>query len=250
MLSIMSVVLPELWICPLWKLQDVVGRHHMLEQSRSNILESVLVVDTNMESFGSVKAGPSLVNSTGFFIFSAEDACSAIDFSKAPIDDGVVDSLPCNNSKQSGVSSSLPLKSWRWKAIGITSPQRDRRSQCNGPFHVANAMEMTNAGANSPFALKLASEDELRSPWWSITRVERGIGQGFYHAKAGRVLSNRLKQLKNASRQPGFLTWNTLSLRSAVKQHLSIEEEEYMEQINVESCRSALRVERGESRVW
>jgi hypothetical protein len=53
------------------------------------------VVDTNTESFRSVKAGPSLVNSNGFFIFSAEDAFSTIDFSKAPIDDGIVDSPLC-----------------------------------------------------------------------------------------------------------------------------------------------------------
>jgi hypothetical protein len=64
----------------------------MLEQSCSNILESFLVVDTNTESFGSVKPGPSFVNNNGFFIFLAEDASSTIDFSKAPIHNGVVDS--------------------------------------------------------------------------------------------------------------------------------------------------------------
>ena len=89
--------------------------HHMIEHS-------FLVVDTNTESFGSVKAGQSLVNSNGFFTFSAEDAFSTIDFSKAPIDDGVVDSPLCNNNKETGVSSPLPLKSSRWKGIGKASP--------------------------------------------------------------------------------------------------------------------------------
>jgi hypothetical protein len=82
----------ELPIFLLWKLQDVVRKHNMVEQSCSTILESFLVLDTNTESFGSMTAGPSLMNSSGFFIFSAEDAFSTIDFSKAPIDDGVVDS--------------------------------------------------------------------------------------------------------------------------------------------------------------
>src|SRR5665811_1472715 len=84
----------ELPSCLLWKLQDVVRKHDC-----STILESFLVVDTNTESFGSVKAGPSLVNTNGFFIFSAEDAFSTIDFSKAPIEDGVVDSPLCNDNK-------------------------------------------------------------------------------------------------------------------------------------------------------
>ena len=71
----------------------------MVEQSCSIILESFLVVDTNTESFGSVKARLSLINNNGFFIFSIEDAFSTIDFSKAPIDDGVVDSPLCNDNK-------------------------------------------------------------------------------------------------------------------------------------------------------
>ena len=52
----------------------------MVEQSCSTILESFLVVDMNTESFGSVKAGPSFVNSNGFFIFLVDDAFSTIDF--------------------------------------------------------------------------------------------------------------------------------------------------------------------------
>jgi hypothetical protein len=82
------------------------------------------------------------MNSNGFFIFSAEDAFSTIDFSKAPIDDGVVDSPFCNNNKEIGMSSPSPLKSSRWNGIGKNSPHRYRRSrqssQFYGPFHVAN----------------------------------------------------------------------------------------------------------------
>lgn len=157
MLSCFIFFLYELPICLLWELQDVVRKHDC-----STILESFVVVDTNTESFGSVEGGPSLVNSTGFFIFSAEDAFSTIDFSKAPIDDGVVDSPLWNNKKQSTVSSPLALKSSRWKDMGKAFPERYRRSQFNGPSHVASAMAMANAGENSPCFLEAASEDELQ----------------------------------------------------------------------------------------
>jgi hypothetical protein len=133
----------------------------------STILESFLAFDTKTESFGSMRAGPSFVNSNGFFIFSAEDAFSTIDFSKAPIDDGVVDSPLCNDNKKIGVSSPSPLKSSRWNGIGKASPQRYRRSrqssQFYGPSHVASTMEMANAGENSPCFLEPACEVELEA---------------------------------------------------------------------------------------
>jgi hypothetical protein len=170
----------ELPICLLWKLQDVVCKHHMVEQSCSTILESFLAVDTNTESFGSVKAGLSLVNSNGFFIFSAEDAFSTIDFSKAPIDDGVVDSSLYNDNKQTSVSSPSPFKSSRWNGIGKASPQRYRRSRQSskfyGPFHVASAIEMTNAGENSPCFLELASEVELQAPCTDDSTIVQNMG--------------------------------------------------------------------------
>jgi hypothetical protein len=97
-----------------------------------------------MESFGSMKAGPSLVNSNGFFIFSAEDAFSTIDFSKAPI------------------------------------PQRYRRSRQSSqfyrPFHVASAMEMTNANENSPCFLEPASEVELEALCTDDTTIVLNMG--------------------------------------------------------------------------
>jgi hypothetical protein len=204
----------ELPICLLWKLQDVVRKHHMVEQSCSTILESFLALDTNTKSFGSVKAGPSLVNSNGFFIFSAEDAFSTIDFSKAPIDDGVVDSPLCNDNKQTGVSSPSPFKSSRWNGIRKASPQRYKRSrqgsQFYGPSHVASAMEMTNASENSPCFLEPASEVELQAPCTDDSTIvlnmearpnpncssnivlQRGIGRSFWHAEASRVLNIRL----------------------------------------------------------
>jgi hypothetical protein len=151
----------DLSISLLWKLQDVDYKHNMIKQDCSTILDSYLVVDTNTESFGSVKSGPSLVNSTGFFIFSTEDAFSTIDFSKAPIDDGVVDSPLCKDNEETGVSSFLSLKSSRWKDFNKASPQRYRRSPFYGPFDVASAIEMTNAGESSPCFLELASEEEL-----------------------------------------------------------------------------------------
>ena len=154
----------ELPICLLWKLRDVVHKHNMIEHDCSIILESFVVVDTNTESFGSVKVGPSLVNNTRFFIFSAKDAFSTIDFPKAPIDNGVVDSALYKDNKETSVSSPFPFTNSRWKGIIKASPQRYKRSQFYGPSHVANAMEMTNASENSPCFLELASKDELQAP--------------------------------------------------------------------------------------
>jgi hypothetical protein len=170
----------ELPICLLWKLQNVVRKHNMVEQSCSTILESFLALDTNTESFESVTAGPSLVNSNGFFIFSTEDAFSTIDFSKVPIDDGVVDSPFCNNNKEIGVSSPSPLKSSRWNGIGKNSPHKYRRSrqssQFYGPVHVASAMEMTNAGENCPCFLEPASEVELQAPCADDSTIVQNMG--------------------------------------------------------------------------
>jgi hypothetical protein len=157
-------------------LQDVVRKHH----DCSTILESFLALDMNTESFGSVKAGPSPVNNNGFFIFSAEDAFSTIDFSKAPIDDGVVDSPLCNDNKQIGVSSPSPLKSSRWNGIGKASPQRYRRSRQSSQFygssHVASVMEMTNAGENSLCFLEPASEVELEALCIDDTTIVLNMG--------------------------------------------------------------------------
>ena len=100
----------------------------MIEHDCSTISESFVVVDTNTKSFGSMKAGSSLVNSTRFFIFLAEDVFSTIEFSKAPIDDRIVDSPLCKDNKETGVSPPLPFKDSRWKGIIKASPQRYKRS--------------------------------------------------------------------------------------------------------------------------
>jgi hypothetical protein len=122
------------------------------------------VGDTTTESFGSVKPGLSFVNSNGFFIFSAEDASSTIDFSKAPIDEGIVDSPPSNDNKETVVCFPSPLKSSRWNGICKASPKRYRSSrqswQFYGPSHVASALEMTNASENSPCFLQPGSGKE------------------------------------------------------------------------------------------
>jgi hypothetical protein len=152
----------------------------MVEQSCSTILESFLVVDTNTESFGSVKPRPSLVNTNGFFIFSAKDAFSTIDFSKAPINNGVVDSPLCNDNKQTSVSSPSPFKSSRWNGIGKASPQRYRMSrqssQFYGPSHIASAMEMTNASENSPCFLEPAFEVELQASCIDDSTIVKNMG--------------------------------------------------------------------------
>jgi hypothetical protein len=100
----------EVAISLLYYLQDV---SNVLEQSCSNISESFLVGATNTESFGSGKRGPSFGNSKGFFIFLAVDASSTIDFSRAPIDNGVVESPPSKDVGQTIVCSSSPLRSSR-----------------------------------------------------------------------------------------------------------------------------------------
>jgi hypothetical protein len=152
----------------------------MLEQSCSNILESFLEVDTNTESFGSVKPRPSFVNSNGFFIFSTEDAFSTIDFSKVPIDNGVVDSPPSNDNKQTVVSSPSPFKSSRWNGIIKAFPQKYRRSrqswQFYGRSHVASTMEMSNAGENSPCSLEPGSEVQLQASCTNDSTIVENMG--------------------------------------------------------------------------
>jgi hypothetical protein len=152
----------------------------MLEQSCSTILESFLVGDTNTESFGSMKPGPSFMNSNGFFIFSTEDASSTIDFSKARIDEGVVDSLPSNDNKQIVVCFPSPLKSLRWNGICKASPEwytRSRQSwQFYGPSHVASAMEMTNAGENYPCFLQPSSEVQLQALCTNDNTIMENMG--------------------------------------------------------------------------
>jgi hypothetical protein len=177
-------------------MQDVVRKHNMLEQSCSTILESLLVGDTNTESFGSVKPGPSYVNSNGFFIFSAEDASSTIDFSKAPIDEGVVDSPPSNDNKENVVCFTSLLKNSKWNGICKASPERYRRSrqswQFFGPPHVASTMEMTNATENSPCFLQPSSEVQLQASCKNDSTTMENIGA----SRDPNRSSNRMSETK------------------------------------------------------
>jgi hypothetical protein len=113
------------------------------------------VCATNTESFGSGKRGPSFANSKGFFMFSAADASSTIDFSRAPIDDGVVESPPSKDVGQTIVCSPSPLRNSRRNGvcrssfngyIGFAHPR-----QLYGSSQIRSALEMTNAGESSPF---------------------------------------------------------------------------------------------------
>jgi hypothetical protein len=144
----------EVAIFLLCYMQDVGHKQNLLEQSCSTISESFLVGAINMESFGSRKPGPSFGNSKGFFMFSATDASSTIDFSRAPIDEGIVESPPSKNVGQTNVCSLSPLRSSRKNGISRSSLERYTGSahprQLYGPSHVRNALEMTNADESSP----------------------------------------------------------------------------------------------------
>jgi hypothetical protein len=112
---------------------------------------------TNIVSYELGKVGPSVVNSKGFFIFLAVDASSTTDFSRAAIDEGVVDSLPREDIGQTLVCSPSPLKSSRKDGICRTLCSERYRGSANphqlygnGPSHVNNGLDMTNAGKSSP----------------------------------------------------------------------------------------------------
>jgi hypothetical protein len=94
------------------------------------------------------------------FMFSAVDASSTIDFSRAPIDEGVVESPPSKDFGQTIVYSPSPLRSSRKNGISRSSSERYTGSahprQLYGPSHVRSALEMTNAGESSPcFEVKI-----------------------------------------------------------------------------------------------
>ena len=135
----------ELAISLLYYLQDVVCKQNLLEQSCSNILESFLVGATNTESFGLMKPRPSFGNNKGFFKFLVANASSTIDFLKAPIDEGIVDSPPSKDSGQIVVCSLLPLRSSRWNGICRASLERyielAQPRKLYRPSHVASAFE-------------------------------------------------------------------------------------------------------------
>jgi hypothetical protein len=145
-------------------IQEGGQKQNLLEQSCSTRSESFLVgatktesflVDaTNTESFGSGKPGPSFGNSKGFFLFSATEASSTIDFSRAPVDEGVVESPPSNDVGQTIVCSPFPLRSsntngvCRFRSERYTGSAHPR--QLYGPSHVGSPLEMTNVGESSP----------------------------------------------------------------------------------------------------
>jgi hypothetical protein len=138
-------------------LQVAVGGTKQLQLSSTNILESFMAGGTNTVSYESGKVGPSIMNNKGFFMFSIVDVSSIIDFSRATIDEGVVDSPPSKEIGRILVCSSSPLKSSRKDGIcrslspesygGSTHP---RQLYGSGPSHVSNGLDMTNAGESFP----------------------------------------------------------------------------------------------------
>jgi hypothetical protein len=122
--------------------------------------ESILVGTTNTESFGSGKPGPSFGNSKGFFMFSTADTLSTIDFSKAPLQEGVVDSPPSKDIVCTIVCSPSPLRNSKKDRICRSSfserydgsaPSRQLYSSV--PSNVRSAFDVTNAGDNAPHSV-------------------------------------------------------------------------------------------------
>jgi hypothetical protein len=148
----------------------------VLKQLCSNISESILVGATNTESFESGKQGPSFGNSKGFFMFSAANAFSTVDFSRAPIDDGIVESPPSKDVGQTIVCSPSPLRSSRRNGVcrpssnGYTGSAHPR--QLYGLSQIHNAFEMTNASESSPFSGHDGSEIQLQASCRTDSRVK------------------------------------------------------------------------------
>jgi hypothetical protein len=122
--------------------------------------ESILVGATNIESFGSRKPGPSLGNSKRFFMFSVADALSTIDFSKAPLQEGVVDSPLSKDIVCTTVCSPSPLRTSKKDRIcRSSSPERydgsapPRQLYNIVPSHVQSAFDVMNAGDSAPHSV-------------------------------------------------------------------------------------------------
>lgn len=138
-------------------LQVATGGTKRLELSYFNILGSFMASGTNIVSYELGKVGLPVVNSKGFFMFLAVDASSTIDFSRAAIDEGVVDSLPREDIGQTLVCSPSLLKSSRKDGIYRSLCSEKYRESTNphqlygnGPSHVSNGLDMTNVGESSP----------------------------------------------------------------------------------------------------
>jgi hypothetical protein len=130
---------------------------------------------TNTESYGSRKVGPS------FFMFSIADAYSTIDFLRAAIYEGVVDSPPSKEIGQTPLCSSSSLKSSRKDGnCGSLFPDKYgglvhlRQLYKSGPLQMSTGLDMTNVGKSSPimewqqheFSQKL--ERGLFLPWTKL----------------------------------------------------------------------------------
>ena len=123
----------------------------------------------NTESFGLGKPRPSFGNSKGFFMFSTANASSTIDFSKAAIDEGVVESPPSNDVGQTIVCLPSPLRSSKRNGIYRSSSEKYIGSAhlqlLYGPSHVGSALEMTNAGESSLcFEVQIQATCRSKSP--------------------------------------------------------------------------------------
>ena len=113
----------EIAIYSIWSLQVVTDGKELLYLSASNISRSFIVGGTNTMLCELEKVEQSAVNSKGFFIFSATNASSTIDFFRTGIHDSIVDSPPPKDNNQ------IP----RWSPSPCRKPPRNKlcRSLCS-----------------------------------------------------------------------------------------------------------------------
>ena len=133
-------------------LQVAIGGTKQLELSCSDISKSFMASGTNTMLYESGNIGLSIVNSKGFFMFSAADVSLTIDFSRAELNEGILESPPNKGNGRIPVCSPSSLKNSRKDGICRSlSPERyggsmhPRQLYKNGPFHISNGLDIANA---------------------------------------------------------------------------------------------------------
>jgi hypothetical protein len=180
--------------------------------------ESILVGATNTESFGFGKPGPSLGNSKGFFMFLAADASSTIDFSKASLQEGVVDSSPSKDIVCTIVCSPSPLRTSKKDRIYRSScPERydgsapPRQLYSSMPSHVWSAFDVTNAGDNASHSVGGGSNAQEEVHYAHDITIEGKYPSEVLEEKTARSIPNHSSK--------GILQRNESSKRCAIKRH-------------------------------
>jgi hypothetical protein len=180
--------------------------------------ESILVDATNTESFGSRKPGPSLGNNKRFFMFSVADASSTIDLSKAPLQEGVVDSPPSKVIVCTTVCSPLPLRTSKKDRIcRSSSPERydgsapPRQLYSSVPSHVRSTFDVTNARDSAPHSVGGGPNAQEEVHYACDITIEGKYPSEVLEEKTVRSTPNHSSE--------GILQRNESSKRGAIKRH-------------------------------